>query len=232
MGLGMGRGIKCTESSSCESCRQALKRTSSTFAIAAISPARPRELRRGLCPACGTCADAHGLFLIVDEQVLLGLHRALMHAEDTQTPDERIGDHAEDVREHLARGVRRGVPVVLVALGRVALEELDRVDLDRARAQAREDVQQIVAPAPVLALTKQTGIRWPFSSAFSNAAWSFSGSKPAPFSPFSRYSIVRSSSTSITCSTMRLCASCTERKSVWSPALSVPSCSKTFTQSV
>jgi hypothetical protein len=85
MGLGSGSGRRCTESMSWSWCSVASKCSSSILVIAPMSPGPHRlDLLVVLALTLDEVPDADRLLLVVDDQLALRAHRALVDAEDAQ----------------------------------------------------------------------------------------------------------------------------------------------------
>jgi hypothetical protein len=87
---------------------------SSIFATAPMSPAMISALPCAPCPADGTRAELDGLLVVADEDLRLAGHFALMHAENREFSDERIGRDLEHVRQQRPAEVVDVVEVLLV----------------------------------------------------------------------------------------------------------------------
>ena len=100
-----------------------------------------------------------------------------MHAEDADLAHVGVGDHLEDMRQHMLAGIRLGVE----GLGprrpaRPCRTAAGCLRPDSAPATA-STCSSSSMPAPVLAETNRIGIRWPSRSAFSNGACSSAGAR-------------------------------------------------------
>ena len=105
-------------------------------------------------------ADLERLLAVVDEQLRVLAHRALVDAEHAELADEGIVDDLEHVGDHVR--LRIGLASIGCAFGADALDERRRVAFARIRQQLRGERPAVrCTPAPVRAETKQIGTRWP-----------------------------------------------------------------------
>ncbi len=101
--------------------------------------------------------DLHGLLGIADDDLGLGLERALMDAEDAQLPDERVGRALEDMGQHRLGRVGLSSESHLIATGLITLEERPRVALQRVGQQRSDDMQELLDPRPALGAAEGDG---------------------------------------------------------------------------
>ncbi len=91
-------------------------------------------------------ADLERLAAVVDEQLRILLHRALVHAEDAQLAHERVVGDPEHVGDHVRIRVRGQFQ--RPGFGAAALEEQGRVAFAGMREQAPGHVQQLAHAHP------------------------------------------------------------------------------------
>ena len=90
--------------------------------------------------------DAHGLLLVPDDDLALGLDGALVHAEHAEFPHERVGRHLEHMREHGGIRFLVGRERFFLVARSGALEKRAWVPLERAGQERGDDVEQVVDP--------------------------------------------------------------------------------------
>ena len=105
--------------------------------------------------------DLERLLAVVDEQLRVLLHRALVDAEDAELADEGIVDDLEHVGDDV-RLPDRAAATIGCAVVAAALDEGRRIGLRRDAGTAVSAMSSSsFTPTPVRAETKQIGTRWP-----------------------------------------------------------------------
>ena len=141
---GNASGARWIWSSSCASCSTASKWISSTLATAAMSPGIACAISMCSLPlSLNRCADLERLLAVVDEQLRVLAHGALVDAEHAELADERIVDDLEHVGDHVR--VRIGPRVDRRGVVAAALDERRRIGFAGMRQQPFGDVEQFRA---------------------------------------------------------------------------------------
>ena len=91
-------------------------------------------------------ADLERLLAIVDEQLGVLAHRALVDAEDAELADERVVGDLEDVGDHVLGRIRHGRD--RLGLGALALDERRRIAFERVRQQTLDEIEQGIDADP------------------------------------------------------------------------------------
>ena len=174
IGAGKLGGRRWMWSSPWESCSTESNWTSSTLAIAQMSPGMPAATSTlFLAAQMEQVPHLERLAAVPDEELTVFGHGALVDAEHAEPPHERVDRDLEDVGEDVAGRILRQRE--RSAAGPSPFRNsggLPSIGLGRRRAKISRSYS---GPAPVRPETKHTGMKCPSRRAFSNGSCSCSG---------------------------------------------------------